>query len=67
MQVELHLMLLVGFIHHPREQVVGRGPRNARYADGRRAHDRTHQAHHCHVHALIVPPEGAREQRDAAR
>jgi hypothetical protein len=66
MDLDLELMLIVAAFPHPGEQGIRGRPRNARDAHGRRTHDRTHEAHHCHVHLLIVPSDGARQQKKDA-
>ncbi|MGO9926566.1 MAG: hypothetical protein ACLPLP_10645 [Mycobacterium sp.] len=61
LRVQLHfdLVFMAGVLHHSREKRVGDRTRNAHNAHGRRSDERTHEAHHCPVHVLIVAPEGA--------
>jgi hypothetical protein len=66
MDLDLQLMLVVAAFPHPGEQSIGGRPRNARNAHGRRTHNRTHEAHHHHVHLLIVASDGARQQKNDA-
>ena len=60
------LVLVVGVRDHSGEKRVGDGPCNARHAHGGRADDRTHEAHHCPVHAQIVASKGVRQKMSDA-